>query len=61
MDHDRLQTLHDMLSADYDHAKYDNTLLNIKLKNQKVNFWNNQIEEFQKFQCIWGLEENLSS
>ncbi|VDK61808.1 unnamed protein product [Onchocerca ochengi] len=35
MDHDRLQTLHDMLSADYDRAKYDNTLLNIKLKNQK--------------------------
>ncbi|EFO28431.2 hypothetical protein LOAG_00027 [Loa loa] len=35
MDHDRLQTLHDMLSADYDRAKYDNTLLNIKLKNHK--------------------------
>uniref|UniRef100_A0A915PJL1 HOOK N-terminal domain-containing protein n=1 Tax=Setaria digitata TaxID=48799 RepID=A0A915PJL1_9BILA len=35
MDHDRLQTLHDMLSADYDRAKYDNTLLKIKLKNDK--------------------------
>lgn len=39
MDHDRLQTLHDMLSADYDRAKYDNTLLNIKLKNHKVYFY----------------------
>ncbi|VBB30433.1 unnamed protein product [Acanthocheilonema viteae] len=35
MDHDGLQKLHDMLSADYDRVKYDNTLLNIKLKNHK--------------------------